>query len=302
MNNDFLNDNNDELNGNSDAANEIESENQNENEIDSPNAASEKSDNTELEEEKPRKRKIVKNTAFPTALTVFLVIFILTIVTLVIFLKTVVYQPIFGTWSYTNTYTVTETYDTASSTPDTAEAEYSQRVSYEFTKDGECIVTVGTMSVPGEYYLSTDDDGNNIVSAYVIYGYIPVIYDSFTYEITGNIFTGKKLTLCASDGTVTELTKGEGEDPLVPFDDFTPDEQLYGEWRSDELGFSYKFDKDGYMWLSADDGMVVEHAYTIMDGFILTKYYGQEQYSESLYYTLEDGILTIDGVEFTKTE
>lgn len=288
MDSDFLNENNDD--------NIEQAQSADENSADS-------SSEIISQEEKPRKRKIVKNNPLPIIFVIFLILFLFTFGW-----KAFFDQSILGTWNYIDTYSVTETYDSASTefdTADSASVEYSSRVVYEFNEDGQFNATIGTVTVTGEYSLNVDSSGNNVVSFYALYDNTPLIYGSYTYKVKGSIFTGKKLLMTSSfDGSVIELTPGEGENPLVPFEDFTPDENLYGKWRNDEMGITYTFDEDGYMVFTTDNGIIFEHVYTTYDDYIiLAKYYSsQSEESYSYIYTLSDGVLNIDGLDFTKVE
>lgn len=237
---------------------------------------------------KPRKRKIVRNCQLLICVVVVAALFLI-----LAGWKLFFNQSLVGTWHYNNFSEYTETYDDPTATPDgvTSETtEYSQRVCYEFTNDGRCIVTLGTMSVTGQYSLYAAEEGN-MFSAVVYYNYMPLLYGSYKYEIKGNIFTGRKLVITdTSTGEKLELEQGEGENPLVPIENTNIDDRIVGTWKDDTYGATYNFGKDGYMTLDNGDGMVVEQVYTVdeEDGFILVKYVGATEQSYSYIYSFDD--------------
>lgn len=244
---------------------------------------------------KPRKRKIVSNCQLVVCIIVVAAIF-LTVVTWQCFFN----QSIVGVWHFTNEGEYTETYDDPASTADGPASEttkYSQRVSYEFTDDGQCIVTLGTMSVTGQYSLFSTENGN-MFSAMVYYNYISLLYGSYNYEIKGNVFTGRTLVITdSSTGEQLELEEGEGENPLTPFENINIDDRVIGTWKDNTLGITYTFEKNGYMLLDSGNGMVVQQAYTVDEenSFILVKYAGAEEESYSYTYSInDDGNLTLD--------
>lgn len=260
---------------------------------------------SESQEEKiilPRRRKIVKNVQLPIVFGIFLAALI-TIVTWQLFFN----QTINGKWYYISNGEYTETYDSpteSSDEPEEATHKYTQRVVYEFNEGGECIVTLGTMSVVGQYDLYSTTDSRMFTAA-VIYQYTPILYGSYNYRVEGNVFTGKKLVISAvdSDEEIT-LEEGEGESPLEPYEDFKGDNRLVGKWRDEELGIEYEFTSDGYFTRSNDDGLVIEHTYSIIeDGVIMTTYFGDSKQNYSYVYEFDDdNNLSINGSLLTKLD
>lgn len=260
---------------------------------------------TAAEEEKPllpRKRKIVKNVRLPIVFGIFLAALI-TALTWKLFFN----QTITGTWYYINDGEYTETFDSpteSSDEPEEVTHSYTQRVCYEFNDNGECIVTLGTMSVVGQYDLYSTDDSRMFTAA-VIYQYTPLLYGSYNYRIEGNSFTKKKLVISAA-GSDEELTlqEGEGESPLKPYDDFKGDDRLKGTWRDDDVGVEYEFTADGYFTRRSDDGLIIEHTYSVIDdGVIMTKYFGDTEQNYSYTYSFDDdNNLSINGTALKKIE
>lgn len=248
----------------------------------------------------PRKRKIVKNVRLPIILSVFLAAFITAVVWGLFF-----NQSIIGKWYYIQNGEYTETFDSPEESADEPESvtqKYTQRVCYEFTEDGECIVTLGTMSVSGDYNLYSTE-GNNMFTASVAYQYTPLLYGSYNYNIKGNAFTKKTLVIYSSDSDdELVLEEGEGENPLEKYDDFKGDDKIVGTWRDDDQGVEYKFTNDGYFTRSGDDGFVIEHVYTVFeDGVLMTKYYGDAEQNYSYTYSFDaDNNLILNGTTLKK--
>ncbi|MBQ3969621.1 MAG: hypothetical protein II685_03940 [Clostridia bacterium] len=262
----------------------------------------------------PRKRRIVKNVRFPIMLGILAAVFLTAIVWKVFFDNSVV-----GVWSYVQNGEYVETFDAPSETEDAPEpvtTRYKQNVSYEFKENGDCIVTLGTMSVPGRYTIYTSESGS-MISASVTYQNTVLLYGNYKYQVKGNMFTGKKLVISGLDpnGDVT-LEPGEGEDGLTPFDDPKYDGRLVGKWRDSQYELEYEFTDDGHMIRTGDDGLTVKHVYTVFDNeetdsdtlettktsFILVKYIGDTEQNYTYNYEFVDDTLYIDGSKLEKIE
>lgn len=281
--------------------------------------------NTEMNEnyknkkQKPRKRKIVKNNPLPVLIIICLVAFVSLIVWGLFFNQT-----ISGSWYYTDVAEVVETYDEPESN-DTAETAdtvkertvtYEERVSYKFNDDGTCSATVGTVTVPGSYYLTVDENGGSVLNVSIIYDYMAILYGSYPYKVEGDVFNGKQLVMYDTEGNeLYRLDRGVGENPLEKFEDFEVDEKLFGEWRSDEVEAVYRFDKDGKMYLIADSGLEYEMAYTVVNvevedssdtqseyATILCKFVSQGEQAYSYSYKFDDEVLYLNGIELKKVK
>lgn len=260
------------------------------------------SDNTANEEKPvmPRKRKITRNIQMwvTAGVACFALLFL-------IVWKLFFNQSILGVWNYNIEGSYTETFDIAESDdmPSEIETQYSQRVCYEFTDQNECIVTLGTMSVPGSFEMASTEEYGNVVSIYVAYNGSPVVYGSFKYEITGNAFTGRKLKLTnvSYDDDVQTFERGEGEYPITPFEGANIDDKLTGSWYDETNALTYEFTSDGKMIRTSDGGLCVEHYYTIMqDNVILAKYAVDSEQSETYGYEFKDDRLYIDNFELIR--
>lgn len=234
----------------------------------------------------PRKRKIIKNVRMPIMILIVLAAFLTAVVWKLFFDQTLI-----GKWYYIDNGSYTESFDLpveSTDAPDEITHDYTQRVCYEFTDDGECIVTLGTMSVKGSYSLYSTDS-SNMFTAFVSYQETSLLYGSYHFKITGNAFKEKQLILSTpqSDEELV-LKEGEGESPLRKFDDFKGDDKLVGTWYDETNDITYEFTSDGYFTRSSGDGLSIEHTYTIFeDGVLLTRYYSDTEQSFSYMYTFD---------------
>ena len=238
----------------------------------------------------PRKRKITKNVRFPIMLAIFLTAFLTGIVWKLFF-----NQSLIGSWyyiedgEYTETFDLPKDIDSTTDAPDKVVHNYSQRVCYEFTDRGECIITLGTMSVKGSYNLYSTDN-SNMFTAVVSYQGTSLLYGSYHFKITGNTFSEKQLTLSTpkSDEEIV-LKEGRGESPLKKFDNYKGDEKLVGTWYDKSSDTEYQFTSDGYFNRRSGDGLSIEHTYTIYDeDIILARYYSDTEQSFSYKYSFDD--------------
>ena len=243
---------------------------------------------------RPRKRKIIKNNQFPIVLCIFIAVFLSALVWKIFFDSSII-----GTWYYIKNGEYVETEDAPIGTNDIPKEEtrqYTQRICYDFRPDGECVVTLGTMSVKGRYNTYVMDK-SNVVSASVIYQNINLMYGSYEYDLQGNIFTGKKLVVKnLYDDEDVVLKPGEGEFPIEPFENAEYDSRLFGEWYDEDLKVTFEFKNDGHMLRSTDDGMTVDHYYTVVEnGTVLAKYSGGEEQSYSYSYSFDGDDVIING-------
>ena len=249
---------------------------------------------------KPRKRMITKN----NQLVISFFIVICALLTLFVW-KAFFDNSLTGQWFYVHDGEYTESLDDPIESNDPIEMvnKYSQRVIYEFMDDGTCSVTLGTMSVTGSYSTIQTEDGN-MLSASVYYQSMPLLYGSYRYNLSGNIFTGRKLTIFGSDSIYDiVLEQGVGDDPLQRYEDEKLDERLTGKWKDSTYNQYYTFTDDGHMILEINDRLKIEHVYTILeDGVILTRYYADTEQTYTYNYSFEDGELTINGSKMLKVE
>ena len=248
----------------------------------------------------PRKRKIVKN----NQLAISLCLVIVALAVLFVW-KAFFNHSLTGKWYYVHDGEYSETLDdpVASNDPIEQVTNFTQRVVYEFDDDGTCSVTLGTMSVTGGYSTYQTEDGT-VLSASVYYQYMPLLYGSYKYDITGNIFTGRKLIIHGTDSSSDiVLEQGEGQNPLKRYEDEKLDERLTGKWKDPEFEQYYTFTNDGHMIIEIEGRLRIDHVYTVFDdGLLLTKYYADTEQTYSYSYSFDDGDLSINGTKLMKIE
>jgi len=251
----------------------------------------------------PRKRKIVKN----NQLIIVFCITVAAVLTAVIW-SVFFNRDITGTWYYVHTGEYTDSSDVPSNGEIQSESvthTYTQQVSYNFDDDGVCTVSLGSMSVKGPYQLlSLGSDPTMSVGVY--YESTPLLYGNYHYKISGNLFTGRKITLFSdnSDDSQLVLERGEGSFSLERFENEKLDERLYGRWKNPEFSEYFTFKDDGHMIIEIDNTIVIDHVYTVMDeGILLTKYETDSQQSFSYSYSFDDdGNFILNGAVMEKAD
>lgn len=173
---------------------------------------------------------------------------------------------------------------------------------FTFKDDGELTVTVGTISYIGTYSISNDEDSNNKILTM----YVPsVINGTFNMDVSGNIFTGRTLTLANTSSTDTkfELKSGKYTAPEIKRDgEFTPNEDLIGKWTYNDglYNLSFEFNKDGTATYTENKQIKFEGIYSYTDSTITLTYYTIEEATMDANYTISDGSIVINGITFTK--
>ncbi len=266
---------------------------------------------------RPRRRKIIRNRQLLFSVCIVCAVFAGW------FVWRVFFNPLIdGTWHMKYNGVYTETYDIAeesggidvSATDDIAEREvkFSEDLTYEFLKDGVCRVTLGSMTVEGTYEAGTTKDYGNVLSANVVYEYSPIFYGVYKYTASGNIFTGRHLTLeeIASEfeeenlDVVPEnvtLDRGKGELGMEPIKDAKIDERLIGKWHDDTNDVTFEFTEDGHMIRTTSDGVSMDHLYSVVsDNAIFAKYVVDTEESYDIGYEYKNGTLYINEVEMRK--
>ncbi len=256
--------------------------------------------NIQTEEiEKPRKRKITKNIQLYVTAAVSISA-LLTIIIWNLFFN----QSLTGDWSYTETaFDISDTSDSADEAVTATSAE--GHVTYSFTKDGDCKVTIGSTSVLGYYELASTKEYGNVATIAVFYGSNPVVYGNYSYKITGNVFTGKKLTLenVYYDDDIQTFTSGKAEDTLTPFDDPQFDDKLIGSWYDSTNDIFYEFKENGEMIRTVSDTFTVKHYYTVMgENSFIAKYSTYSEQVQSYSYKFIGDDLYIDDYKLVKTD
>ena len=263
--------------------------------------ANEQEDSAEIEKPLlPRRRKIIKNNQLIVSTCIVIVVAAALFVW-----KSFFNNSLAGKWYYVHDGEYSETIDDPIESNDSIEQvnKYSQRVVYEFTDNGKCSVTLGTLSVTGGYQTYQTQDGS-VISASVYYQNMPLFYGSYKYDLSGNIFTGRKLTIYGSEsGNDIVLEQGEGSNPLTRYEDEELDDRLTGKWKDSEYNQYYTFTNDGHMIIEIDGRLIIDNVYTVFeDGLLLTKYYADTEQTYSYNYSFENDELTLNGNKLVRVE
>ncbi len=247
------------------------------------------------EDETAVTEKTVPKKKFPVQVPIIIAAVIVACVALAfLVLKCFFNTSIIGTWTIEN--------DTATS--DEA-GEDTVLTYYIFDKDGTVSLSYGTMSYMGTYSVSTDDDGNKSVEMYIPYAYLQATFD---YNVSGNLFTGRKLVFSYDDtqNGETQTYKFKEAKRIMPelkaADDFKADDALVGEWNYYDgyYDYSYTFNSNGTVNINQNDMIVIEGTYKLSDDKITVTYYADDEYTQDLEYSVDGDTLVIQGMQYFK--
>lgn len=195
-----------------------------------------------------------------------------------------------GTWVIENSSTADEA--------TTSSSEIDSNYYYTFDEDGTASVTFGTIKYVGNYAVNSENDTKTMI--------LNIVNSSqeFEYSISGNIFTGRILTLKNSTYNTEFSLKSAS---LKPFDlkvdeKFKPNEKIIGRWKDSEsynggnsLNYTYEFNADGTVLINQNDQLIVNGVYTYTDNTISVKYYADQEYTMDLIYEFKNDIMVING-------
>ena len=186
---------------------------------------------------------------------------------------------------------------------------------YNLTFDnGRLTVDVGTMQITGSYtikHITEDDaavikDGDSKIGTSMMVIENTIKFDGrYTYDVSGNIFTGKTMTLqnLSNEKKVFEFDSDAAEMPKIEQNgDFKKDEKLIGNWEYvDELGsINYEFTDDGYFTRTdklVDTIQAVNGTYTCKDGiFNYTMDFGGPNVISRRYEFKDDNLIIYEAV------
>ena len=222
-----------------------------------------------------------------------------------------------GTWHYVREVPMMA----ADATSD--EAVESVKVDYYFTFEGndKVTATIGTITSKGTYEVHKNDDGKSVMTMELTdlitsYNFLP--YGEYEVNVSGNAFTGRKLTLTtASDESATiEMTSASYSAPEIKREnDFTPVESIQGKWIFNQEGYdlSYEFSKDGtatyhekvsqmnmYTGANMTIDYTIEGIYDVNDTSITIHFYYTKDSSMDITYQSDGDTLYINGFPFVK--
>ena len=221
-----------------------------------------------------------------------------------------------GTWHY-----IRQVPMMASNATDD-EAIENVDVDYYFTFSGnEVKATIGTVTSKGTYEVTKNDEGKSVMTMELtdlITSYNFLSYGEYEVNVSGNAFTGRKLTLSTpSDETATiEMESATYKAPEITREnEFTPVEAVQGKWIFNQEGYdlSYEFTKDGkatyheklsQMNMYTGANMTIDYSidgiYDVTDTAITMHFYYTKDSSMDITYQSEGDTLYINGFPFVK--
>lgn len=167
-------------------------------------------------------------------------------------------------------------------------------------KDGGVVeMTIGSTTIKGDYSFLDDEEEQNRVNISIVYSSTSFLYGDFNYTVTGNLFTGRTLTISDTSGNQLTLKSGAIDSPVSPDIDREYTKKLVGVWKNDTI--TYTFTDDGYMYLDYNY-ITFECSYSDDGEKIKAKYYVPEENEIEIEFKfLDDNTVEIDGLEFTRS-
>lgn len=216
-----------------------------------------------------------------------------------------------------------------------------KKIEYNFTFEDNNVMRyqTGGQAAIGRYFLSKKNN-KDVLTFFLTNGQNYPLSAEFNYDFSGNVFTGRKLSLTdrsgfllSPDGEDTDsetieakkkITGSVKENDLTyyvwdltspaqedfkqdkPAEDFKEDKQLTGTWiyKADEEGFDYTFtfNSDG-TFEQRNFESEIHGTYTVSDGKCKVSFYSLSNtlMDGELAYSVKDGVLTFGTHEFTRT-
>ncbi len=256
---------------------------------------------TEATEEKPKSKKVL-NTSIIIAIVIFAG-------ALLVFGGFYLGKTLFFNNSVVGSWVIDPEYTASMSSPDEATEETSPEMNtyliftdeeVEGTTDGQKIAKFrsGTLEQMGSYITTDNGDGTQTVLVSIGYSF----YGNFTQTtVTGNMFTGRKLSLVDDNGT--ELPLVSASIPAVSItvpEDFEVNEQLVGEWKDEMYNYTYIFNADGTAFIDFGGSLTVEGTYVATDEVVTITFINGEEMSVDYPYAFDEDTLVINGLGYKK--
>lgn len=262
------------------------------------------------EEAAPKRKKPIIQTTIIISLIIVIIAVLATIVVKVFFDKEIT-----GTWHYVREVQVAN----QGATSDEAESTIGIDYYFAFANDGTVKSTIGTITSAGTYSVSQNEDGQPIVTIDVYD--VPTTYflnGEYTYELKGNIFTGKTLVISkeATDytgaaKTLTYEMQSESYQPptLEREDEFEKNDDLIGKWTysTGEYKLAYEFNDDGtakyleqatsinpYTYTPVNIDITMNGIYSVKDDTATITYYYLKQSDKVVQFKREGDILYVN--------
>lgn len=256
---------------------------------------------TEATEEKPKSKKVL-NTSIIIAMVIFLG-------ALLVFGGFYLGKALFFDNSVVGAWVIDPEYTASMSSPDEATEETSPEMNtyliftdeeVEGTTDGQKIAKFrsGTLEQMGSYITTDNGDGTQTVLVSIGYSF----YGNFTQTtVTGNMFTGRKLSLVDDNGIELPLVSASipAVSVTVP-ENFEVNEQLVGEWNDEMYNYTYIFNADGTAFIDFGGSLTVEGTYVATDEVVTITFINGEEMSVDYPYAFDEDTLVINGLGYKK--
>ena len=178
---------------------------------------------------------------------------------------------------------------------------------YEFKDNNECILTLGGLDNVGKYVYSSAQEGNSLAIQQISAGYyyIGMLEGEYSCTITGSkLFGTQKMQLVTSDYSYELTQVNSKENPLEKPSDFTPNEDLLGEWEfyipEYDVSYELTFNDDGTMLFNQMDTTYYRAVYTVDDENVYMTIYTIDESTTTLPYKLNGNTLHIMDADFIK--
>jgi len=169
---------------------------------------------------------------------------------------------------------------------------------FTFKEDGTAYMTIGSMTVDGQWAYDTEAETKTIqVAVYYFFN------GTFTAEVEGNAFEGKTLKLSNESGTLYEFVSSTVPEMLPEADEKAKtDASLTGVWCNEQSGNFYTFNEDGTCLIEQPSAfLTIEGRYSVNKDKIVLTYIATEEVETELPYSKnDDGTITIDSLVYTK--
>lgn len=165
---------------------------------------------------------------------------------------------------------------------------------FTFDKDGKASMTIGSMTVVGDWSYSETDAEVEVAISYFFSG-------TFTAEVEGNIFTGRTLSLTDDSGSYDFVSSSIPEMYPKTDKDAKTDSKLTGVWSNSDSGNVYTFNEDGTCVIEQASILTINGRYSVKDGTVTVSYIANEEVETAMTYEInDDGTITIDSLVYTK--
>lgn len=262
------------------------------------------------EDAAPKRKKPIIQTTIIISLIIVIIAVLATLVVKVFFDKEIT-----GTWHYVREVEVASQGATSDEAKSTIGIDYY----FAFANDGTVKSTIGTITSKGTYSVSQNEDGQPVVTIDIFD--VPTTYflnGEYTYELKGNIFTGKTLVLSkeAADNTGQTQTrtyemKSEAykAPELESEGEFEKNDDLIGKWTysTGEYKFAYEFNEDGtakyleqatsinpYTYTPVNIDITMNGIYSVKDDTATITYYYIKQADKVVQFKREGDILYVN--------